>query len=130
MKKFIAFLLIVNFICGCLPPGEPPAGNITANNVTLPKSRAEIRENVITELTAVLLTHGYGKTFQLDYDETSAADMLNVWHKCSKFTGIKRSENSPWKIISRNNNGQWTIKTVNENGVVSTISHCFTEVVE
>ena len=130
MKKFITLLLIINFICGCLPPGEPPEGNITANDVVLPKNRAEIRENVITELTAILLTNGYGKTFQLDYDEISAADMLNVWKECSKLTGIKRSENSPWKIISRNNNGQWTIKIVNENGVVSTISHCFTEVIK
>ncbi len=126
MKKTLLAILMTIFLCGCLPPGEPPKGNITGNDVTFPKNKEEIKESVITELAAIILSHGYDQTFSLDCDKTSAADMLDVWRECRKLTGIKSAENSPWKIISRNNNSQWTIKILHENKVISTISYFIT----
>lgn len=122
MRTIPALFLITISLCGCLPPGKPPAGNITENIITIPKKREEIRESIITELTAVILTYAPGENFLLDYDRNSADDILAVWRECRKLTGSKRCAGSEWKIISRNTNGKWSIKIMQGKNIVTSFS--------
>ncbi len=122
MKHITAAFLSMVFLCGCLPPGNPPAGNITENIINIPADRNEIRENLITEISAFILTYAPGENFILDYDETSAADILIVWHECAKLTGSKRVAAAEWKIISRNINGNWNIKLMQGKNIVANFS--------
>lgn len=123
MKNIFPSVLAIIILCGCLPPGNPPPGNITGNEITLPKNRDEIREKVIAELTAAILSHAPGMNICLDYDKYSASDMLFVWQECAKFTGSKLSDESDLMIISRNNNGHWLIKMVLGKKVICNIRY-------
>ena len=125
MKKscIILSILFLKLFCGCLPPGEPPAGNITGNNLTVPQNPQNIRENAITELTAALLTYAPGENFYLDYDQNSAADIINVWNECAKFTGIKRVVKSDWQIISRMIDDQWQIKISHKGKIIWSVNY-------
>lgn len=121
MKKNFFSVLLLLFFAGCLPPGTPPPGNITVNTETIPLTREEKRERMITELAAVLLQTVPGGAIRLRADAASVTEMNAVIRECAKITGIYSGSDSNWLIYSHCTDSEWIVELVHGSEVVHTI---------
>ena len=109
MMRRLALAALLALAAGCLPCGDPPPGNVTENPDRLPVTAAEVRERMITELTAALLQYAPGAAVRLETDGASRAEMFRVWAECVKLTGNSAEANAEWVISSRCTDRTWHV---------------------
>ena len=118
-KQALAALLLL--AAGCLPPGDPPAGNVVDNSDKLLSTAAEVRERMITELTTALLMYAPGAAVRLETDDASRAEMFRVWAECVKLTGNVPDARAEWVVTSRCTDTTWQVALRRRDEIVRRI---------
>ena len=121
MKKYLLLILMLCGAAGCLPPGEPPTGNITDNTGRIPLTPEEKRERMITELTAALLQTAPGTAMQCRSDNASRLEIANVLQDCAKITGLTSDRNSRWQLYSYYTDSEWVVDIIDGGRQVRSI---------
>ena len=117
----VASALLAALLGGCLPPGDPPPGNVTVNPDTPAVTAAAARERMITELTTALLLEAPGAEVRLETDAATRAAMLRVWPECAKLTGSRTVANAEWTVRSTGAGGRWQVELRRKDTVVRSI---------
>ena len=121
MMRKLALAALLLLAAGCLPPGDPPAGNVIENGEKLPVTAAEVRERMITELTTALLMYAPGATVRLETDAASRAEMFRVWAECVKLTGNVPGAQAEWTVASRSTDTTWQVTLRRRDEIVRRI---------
>ncbi|MCI5779958.1 MAG: hypothetical protein MR051_09140 [Lentisphaeria bacterium] len=121
-REAAALLLLAAGLSGCLPPGEPPPGNVTENPEMVLLTRDEVRERMITELASALLMHAPGAAVSLTADAVSAGEMRRVWTECVKLTGNPAAEVARWNVDSRYDGPSWQVELRHDGRTVRRIA--------
>jgi len=121
MKKYLFAVLLLCSAAGCLPPGDPPTGNITVNTEKIPLTPEEKRERMIAELTAALLQIAPGAAMRLNADQASVAEMDMVVKECAKITGLSHDRNARWQLYSHYTATEWVVDIVDGDQTVRSI---------
>ena len=121
MKKYLFAVMLLCGAAGCLPPGDPPTGNITVNTEKIPLTPEEKRERMIAELTAALLQIAPGAAMRLNADQASVAEMNMVIKECAKITGLSYDRNSRWQLYSHYTATEWVVDIVDGDQTVHSI---------
>ncbi|MBR2345460.1 MAG: hypothetical protein IKA71_06720 [Lentisphaeria bacterium] len=121
LHRNIYFALFAAVLAGCIPCGEPPIGNVVVNEMKRAASREELREQMVAELTAVIMSNAAGEEFSLNSDPVSAADLQAAVRGCALFTGIRPAVNAKWQLISMHDSGKWHVSVCHDGKVIKKI---------